>query len=50
MCILFVKIIQMALHVHCHRVETQFELINVNSKFYFVSLYLSKHLRQMRSQ
>jgi len=30
MCILFVKIVQVALHIYCHRVETQLQLIHIS--------------------
>ena len=53
MCILFVKIIQVASHIHCHRVETQLQLIHItsyNNKYHLFPPYLSKHRRQLCTQ
>ena len=51
MCILFVKIIQVALYIHCHRVETQLQLIHIiTTNTMLFPHFLSKHRRQMWAQ
>jgi len=47
MWILFVKIIQVALHIHCHRVKTQLQLIHITTNTTLFAPYLSKHRREM---